>query len=75
MNTLLTVAVIVDAADKWTRDCLDKKVLQVLQIHKDTPSILVLNKVSLTKTSTSTWTIPCYTAVFALTHMSKARDK
>ncbi|CAG2186860.1 ERAL1 [Mytilus edulis] len=38
------IAVIVDSADKWTRDALDQKVLKVLQLHKNTPSILVLNK-------------------------------
>ncbi|XP_063396943.1 GTPase Era, mitochondrial-like [Mytilus trossulus] len=43
------IAVIVDSADKWTRDALDQKVLKVLQLHKDTPSILVLNKVDAMK--------------------------
>ncbi|VDH97610.1 Hypothetical predicted protein [Mytilus galloprovincialis] len=43
------IAVIVDSADKWTRDALDQKVLKVLQLHKNTPSILVLNKVDAMK--------------------------
>ncbi|XP_052072690.1 GTPase Era, mitochondrial-like [Mytilus californianus] len=43
------IAVIVDAADKWTRDALDQKVLKVLQLHKHTPSVLVLNKVDAMK--------------------------
>ncbi|VDI24492.1 Hypothetical predicted protein [Mytilus galloprovincialis] len=37
------------SSDKWTRDALDQKVLKVLQLHKDTPSILVLNKVDAMK--------------------------
>ncbi|KAK3083250.1 hypothetical protein FSP39_017693 [Pinctada imbricata] len=39
------VAVLVDAADKWTKNHLHKEVLKLLHLHNDKPSILVLNKV------------------------------
>lgn len=43
------IAVVVDAADKWTRERLDEKILKVLHLHRNTPSILILNKVDAMK--------------------------
>ena len=42
----MTVCVLVDVANKWTRNELDPLLLQVLHLHKDKPAVLVLNKVS-----------------------------
>lgn len=39
------VGVVVDAKDKFRRNTLSKTVTKILHLHRNTPSILILNKV------------------------------
>ncbi|XP_025091780.1 GTPase Era, mitochondrial-like isoform X2 [Pomacea canaliculata] len=43
------VAVVVDVSNRWTCNYLDPLILQILHLHKDKPTILVLNKVDILK--------------------------
>ncbi|XP_066516064.1 GTPase Era, mitochondrial [Hoplias malabaricus] len=46
------VVVLVDVADKWTRDRLDFEVLKCLALNPHIPAVLVLNKVDIVKNKT-----------------------
>ena len=43
--TLLTVGVLVDVANKYTREALHREILKILKDYQHIPSVLILNKV------------------------------
>jgi len=45
LSVLWSVLVIVDVSHIWHQSRLDPEILKLLQLHANTPSILVLNKV------------------------------